>query len=1000
MNAEPGSGSLVLGPSEGSEDDLFGGSSNDSDTNGAEDSADSDSAQENAASEEEYRETMRWQSGQLVLTLEHVGDTSLLSLAAGRRSSAAGGGALTPGASYFKLFSQAACKAGCSELLSRCPVPRSSASATAAAARTRTRAAPALTPVGVDSLLLNHARPPAQARPQVRAAPPAPPASLTHLFDGALKRPLRSAPAPAPALPAFPTPRRTAPAATPHRRDLDKTTPPGKRCRLGSSVSSVRLPTEPVLRPPPSVVGAPCFVIEPPQKPLPQPACAEAPEKPQTLGDFFAGVGREEEGEGSPVEGGTSGGRKRSGVVGDSSVLTWGLPEGVGERYVESGVSQLFPWQVECLQTTEVLSGGSLVYCAPTSGGKTLVAEMAIARRFATLKKRKCLFIVPYVALAAEKVASLQHTLEPMKLVVGTQAGGRGNRLMLDDVAVCTIERANAIVNTALDMGRLEEIATVVVDELHNIADPSRGYLLEVLLTKLLYSHHGDLQIIGLSATLTNASLLASWLKDAAFFSTSHRPLPLTESYHVIGSGMRVVYRPDATKECLQIGTPAVHVRPAANGAHDADKDCLLALVQETLRDGGSVLVFCATKQAVEATARRVASHFANAAPDAAGAVGESADARASACRMLACNPCGTDKVLQGCVEQGVAYHHAGLTYEEREVVEAAFKDGCVRVLCCTSTLAAGVNLPARRVILHGTRIGIERIDAIRYKQAAGRAGRLGLDTAGDVVVITTPAEERYVEELITGALPPVTSSLTSEKRGMVRAIGEAVASGIVSSAADVQSYAASSFLHYENLQNGQGASATAGVALLALQFLERHGFITWEANASETKGAFSPTALSKATFKSGLSPEEAKLAAEFLEQARRHFVMCHDLHLVYHCTPFATGIEPKWGLYYEALTRRDSGVREIGMCLHFPTPLFSHVTFCFLPCTEWYNPPFCVPAEHVVFVKISAISPPPTPTQLRSSECRMQLCRWRRCASGRPTTRLRPRSCAVSTPL
>ena len=179
-------------------------------------------------------------------------------------------------------------------------------------------------------------------------------------------------------------------------------------------------------------------------------------------------------------------------------VAAWGLPDTVVDQYKEKGITKMFPWQAECLLTNDgkPLQGGNLVYSAPTSAGKTLVAEMLMMKRvFETGKK--ALLILPFVSLAREKMFHLQSLLRDAGIRVegfmgsSSPAGG----LKVTDIAVATIEKANGLVNRMMEEKVLDNLTCVVVDELHMLGDSSRGYLLELLLTKILYSAGPSVQV-------------------------------------------------------------------------------------------------------------------------------------------------------------------------------------------------------------------------------------------------------------------------------------------------------------------------------------------------------------------------------------------------------------------------------------------------------------------------------------------------------------------------
>ena len=256
------------------------------------------------------------------------------------------------------------------------------------------------------------------------------------------------------------------------------------------------------------------------------------------------------------------------------------LPESFVKYLHRKGIKKLYDWQSDVLNTPGVLTHGqNIVYCAPTSGGKSLVADILLARRLTQYKGCICLLVLPFVSLCVERARDLEILLSSIhRLRVLRHFGGSGGGIPKSGTGqtyliVCTPEKANALVTKMIEQHRLKDLKCVVVDELHMVQEPGRGATLECLLTKLVYateengsgapgdaantntvlgdvsqysssdggysifsppSKEGEntmnnqrpIQIVGMSATLPNVNALAEWL-DASCSISNYRPVTL-----------------------------------------------------------------------------------------------------------------------------------------------------------------------------------------------------------------------------------------------------------------------------------------------------------------------------------------------------------------------------------------------------------------------------------------------------------------------------------------
>ncbi|KAF5286028.1 hypothetical protein FQA39_LY16470 [Lamprigera yunnana] len=431
----------------------------------------------------------------------------------------------------------------------------------------------------------------------------------------------------------------------------------------------------------------------------------------------------------------------------------YGLPEKVRQLVrVLKGIENLYDWQDECLNLSAIKDRKNLIYSLPTSGGKTLVAEILILREI-LCRKRNALFVLPYVSIVQEKVWSLSPFAVELDFLVEEYAAGKGTypprkRRHKNSVYVATTEKALGLINSLIEKGRLSELSLIVVDELHLIGDCQRGPTLEVLLTKLMYMMD-DIQIVGMSATIGNLSDISKFL-NAEVYTRNFRPVELIE---YVKCGSKIV-KVDLNADEDNIFKIYREVSfNYSNALCKIDPDYIGGLVMETIPND-SCLVFCPTKKNCENVTKLLCQVLKS---------NLKLHKQAEKQQLLIAlrNDGGTIcSIFEESIPFGVAYHHSGLTLEERKLIEESYKTGVLCVICCTSTLAAGVNLPAQRVIIRKPYIAQKFINLSRYKQMIGRAGRAGLGKIGESILLCKSDEISNVKQLFLQPMDQTLSKL------------------------------------------------------------------------------------------------------------------------------------------------------------------------------------------------------------------------------------------------
>ncbi|XP_017037902.1 DNA polymerase theta isoform X1 [Drosophila kikkawai] len=601
------------------------------------------------------------------------------------------------------------------------------------------------------------------------------------------------------------------------------------------------------------------------------------------------------------------------------SIASWNLPHSIQNEYKKKGVLRMFDWQVECLSKPRVLfEHCNLVYSAPTSAGKTLVSEILLLKTVLE-RGKKVLLILPFISVVREKMFYLQDLLTTAGYRVEGFFGGYTPPGGFEsiNVAICTIEKANSIINKLLEQGKLDTIGMVVVDEVHLISDKGRGYILELLLAKILYMSRRNalqIQVITMSATLANVELLQRWL-DAELYITDYRPVALQEMIKV---GTRIF---DNQLKFLRDVSQQAELRKALGN----DSDHVAQLCIETLLEGCSVIVFCPSKDWCENLAVQLATAMhgliksgsdlgkslrANLNPEAIEEVK----------KQLRDIPTGIDAVMSKAVTYACAFHHAGLTTEERDIVEASFKTGALKVLVATSTLSSGVNLPARRVLIRSPLFGGKQMSSLTYRQMIGRAGRTGKDTLGESILICTESNARIGRELVTAQLQPITSCLEMDgSTHLKRALLEVISSGVASSRQDIDSFVNCTLLSAQKALGAASAKeedSEGNYISDALDFLVEYEFIRLQTDEEADTSSYVATRLGAACLASSMPPTDGLILFAELQKSRRCFVLESELHAVYLVTPYSVCYQLQdldWLLYLDMWEKLNPAMKKVG---------------------------------------------------------------------------------------
>lgn len=436
----------------------------------------------------------------------------------------------------------------------------------------------------------------------------------------------------------------------------------------------------------------------------------------------------------------------------------------------------------------------NFIIAIPTASGKTLLGVMAALRTI--LEGGKVVYTVPLLSIQNEKVKEFKK-FEEHGIKVGKHPSSA-------DLAVMVFESYDAL--TRFNWNTLSEVDLVIVDEFHMIGEYSRGPTIECAITRSRIINPG-MRLIALSATLQNMEELSTWL-GARVVEHDYRPVPL--------------YQEVLNTE--EYGTKNKN-------------DVILHILKDSMEESSQALVFVSTRRFTESLANYLAGKIKRNLPaEKKKTFKMVAEKILDVPRRRGSLPTEVCLKLAECVENGMAFHHAGLFDRQKEIIEEEFRAGNLLMITATPSLMYGVNLPSKNVVIRDytrwTSQGPQPIPVFDYLQMSGRAGRPGYDKEGYSYLIgkTLSEAEQLQYQYVYGEIEATNSKLLENRDAVYRQIISQVAAGMARNLDELMEFFQGTFSGFQ-MTHSEYSSLFASDTIQfqvkeALDFLTEHGMI------------------------------------------------------------------------------------------------------------------------------------------------------------------------------
>ena len=552
-------------------------------------------------------------------------------------------------------------------------------------------------------------------------------------------------------------------------------------------------------------------------------------------------------------------------------------------------ISSFRDWQAQLFSDERWKQGKSAIVLVPTSGGKTVAADVAIAQLLEKDPTAKAIYALPFVALANEKFNEynqrfFQFSVRAYYQNIGGADFRRGN------IAVCTYEKAHSIINVAQMGNYVDKIKLIIIDEIHMIGEEYRGPVIEALIVKALLMNHSP-RIIGLTATInkSDADLLSKWINGFSFISDT-RPSQVRQ-YIVKNDGDLVLIQNG------ELGYKVASLIPVNSEAKFV-MDPIRRLLSKSLDQ--TVLIFVNKRADTLSLGTLISEKLYDSSinlPKISKPSSEILFKRRTLIQNLNQASGFIDDRMRKCIINGIGIHHAGLLLEERKLIENGAKEKVLNIIVATTTLSAGVNIHsvARVFIMNAFRNNKDTQIAIppaQYTQMVGRAGRTSKRN-GEAFIFsnsTTDTEIRTILSLSKHEISDIQPHLTDDGP-LDRFFLQCLSTKLVSPVGGLKDFVSKTLKVQKTIygkdENEIESSIDEQLVIVKQRLIDQN-LIKKETQI--------PTALGRAIAASSLEIEEGLKLYETVQKALNDLCLGDEIHLLYLCIPphFAEIIHPQ----------------------------------------------------------------------------------------------------------